>query len=415
MKYSASALGLFLTVCLIFPGFHSAEEKESPPLVLTGARLIDGTGTPPVANAVIVIIGDKFAMVGREGQVAVPKEAEVIDVQGKTVIPGLIDAHIHVSYRPDMEDNPTNNAAYAAYRSAQLLRSCLMEGITTVRDVAGFENATLMARKAFDDGILVGSRPIACGQGITSTGGHGTEGGTRGTVMEVDGPEGFRMGVRAQLKAGANIIKVLCPFSREEVMAAVEETHLHEKFVTVHPSLFKAAYDFIYWTVEAGADCFEHAYAVPDDLIPEIAAKNIYCVPTMTILAILAEQYKKRGPGWDWKIKKYLECDEIFKKLKAAGVRMAVGTDAVGENMVEYPGLYFKETDRFVANGYTPMETIVAATKIGAEVSDAADILGTIEEGKLADLLVLDQDPLEDIGNLRTARIIIQGGRIIRQ
>jgi len=382
---------------------------------LVGATLIDGRGGEPISDSVVVVDGKHIVGVGPRGEVDVPKETKVIDCKGKTIIPGLIDAHIHVSYRPDMQDFSSTNSAYSAYRSANLLRSCLMNGITTVRDVAGFENTTLMARKAFDDGILVGSRPIVCGQGITSTGGHGTEGGIRGITMEVDGPDGFRMGVRTQLKAGANFIKVLCPFSREEIMAAVEETHLHEKFVTVHPSLFRAAYDFIRWGVEAGADCFEHAYAVPDDLIPEIVAINMYCVPTLSILVILAEQYKERGPDWDWKIKKYLECDEIFKKLRAAGVRMAVGTDAVGEHLVEYPDIYFKETDRFVANGYSPMETIVAATKIGAEVSDAADILGTIEKGKLADLLVLDKDPLKDIGNLRTARIIIQGGRIIRR
>jgi imidazolonepropionase-like amidohydrolase len=135
----------------------------------------------------------------------------------------------------------------------------------------------------------------------------------------------------------------------------------------------------------------------------------------MSILLILGDQYAKRGPEWVWKVKKYRECEEIFKKLKKAGVRMAVGTDAIGENMVEYPGLFFKETDQFVADGCTPMETIMAATKIGAEISDAAATLGTIENGKLADLIVLGKDPLADIKNLRTAQIIIQGGKIIKR
>ena len=150
---------------------------------------------------------------------------------------------------------------------------------------------------------------------------------------------------------------------------------------------------------------------VPDEIIPQIAAKKIACVPTVSILLILGEQYKKRGPEWDWKVKHYFGCEAIFKKLKAAGVKMAVGTDAVLDNMVEYPGLYFKETDQFVAWGSTPMETIVAATKIGAEVFAASDRLGTIEAGKLADLLVLDKDPLADIKNLRSASLIIQGGK----
>jgi len=415
MKPSPRFFGLMLVSCLVFSGLTSAAEPAPKTLVLTGVRLIDGNGGAPVDDAVVVITGDRFTAVGVRGKVAVPKYAEVIDVKGKTVIPGLVDAHIHFSWMPSAAEALSVNAATAAFRSADILHRCLMEGVTTVRDVASYGNVGIMARQAFNSGALVGARPIVCGQGITSLGGHGSEGGVKGNVMEVDGADGFRMGVRAQLRASADIIKILCPFSRDEIFAAVEETHLHEKFVSVHPSQFKAQYDFLRWAVEAGADCFEHAYAVPDDVIPQIAAKKMYCVPTMSILVILADQYKKRGPEWDWKVRKYLECDDIFKKLKAAGVKMAVGTDAISENMVEYPGLFFKETDRFVLDGCTPMETIVAATKIGAEVSDADEILGTIEPGKLADCLVLDKDPLADIRNLRTAQIIIQGGKIIKR
>jgi imidazolonepropionase-like amidohydrolase len=400
---------------IFFQGIAGAQDKAPKILVLTGVRLIDGTGGKPLDDAVIVITGDRFSAVGPKGQVAVPPGAKVIDVRGKTVIPGLIDAHIHFSWVPKPSDGSPVTAAAAAFQSMNLLRDCLMNGITTVRDVASFEYVGLAARQAFNSGVLVGSRPIVSGQGITSTGGHGTEGNTKGIVMEVDGPDGFREGVRAQLKAGADLIKILCPFSREEIIAAVEETHAHERFVTVHPSQFKAQYDFLRWAVEAGADCFEHAYAVPDDLIARIAEKKIYCVPTIAILRILGNQYKKsRGPEWDWKIKKYFESETIFKKLRAAGVRMAVGTDAVTDNLVEYPGLYFKETEEWVELGATPMETIVAATKIGAEVSAAADLLGTIEKGKLADLLVLEKDPLLDIKNLRSAQIIIQGGKEIK-
>jgi imidazolonepropionase-like amidohydrolase len=392
----------------------AGQDKKTEVLAVTGARLVDGRGGPPVDDAVILISGDRFSAVGAKGRIAIPKDAKVLDVNGQTVIPGLIDAHIHFTYVTDPQDFHTLNAATAAYRAADLLRKCLWNGITTVRDVASFENSGIMARKAFEDGLLVGSRPIVSGQGITSTGGHGTEGASRGTVMEVDGPDGFRQGVRAQLKAGADLIKILCPFSREEILAAVEEAHAHERFISVHPSQFKAQYDFLRWTVEAGADCFEHAYAVPDDLIPRIAEKKIACVPTLSILLILGGQYQKRGPEWDWKVKKYFECEPIFKKLRQAGVKMAVGTDAINENMAEYPGLFFKETDQFVAHGCTPMETIVAATKVGAEVSDAAGLLGTIEAGKLADLVVLEKDPLADIRNLRTARIVVQGGKIVK-
>jgi imidazolonepropionase-like amidohydrolase len=413
-KFWWAAWPLFLCVVALSATLVG-QDKKPKVLAVTGARLIDGTGAAPVDDAVIIITGEKFSAVGPRGRVAIPPDAEVIDVHGNTVIPGLIDAHIHVTWAPSQAEAITNNTAIAAFRAADLLHRCLMVGVTTVRDAASYGNVGIMARQAFESGTLVGSRPIVSGQGVTSTGGHGTEGGAQGLVMEVDGPDGFRAGVRAQLKAGVDFVKVLCPFTREEVAAAVEEAHLHEKTVTVHPSLFKAQFDFLRWAVEAGADGFEHAYAVPDDVIPKIAEKKMYCVPTLSVLRLLANQFRARGPEWDWKVKKYVESEEIFKKLRRAGVRMAVGTDAVTDNMVQYPNMIFLEAEEFVELGATPMETIVAATKVGAEVSDAADRLGTIAVGKLGDLVVLEKDPLASITNLRTARIVVQGGRVVKR
>jgi imidazolonepropionase-like amidohydrolase len=415
MEKTSAVHALLFVALLPIAAVDAAPPAQVTPLVVTHARLVDGSGGPPLDGATIVITGDRFTAVGPSGQVPIPEGAEVLDAKGRVVIPGLIDAHIHPSWPQPPMDPRVPNRSLAAFSAADLLRRCLLEGITTVRDLASIEDVGIAAKRAFQEGKLEGSRPIVCGQGVTSTGGHGTENHTEGLVMEVDGPDGFRRGVRTQLKAGADFIKVLCPFSREEILAAVEEVHLHEKFVTVHPSLFKAQYDFLRWTVEAGADCFEHAYAVPDDLIPKIAEKRMYCVPTLSILLILGDQYEKKGPDWAWKVKKYRECKEIFQKLRKAGVRMAVGTDAVAENMSEYPGLFFKETDQFAALGCSPMEVIVAATRLGAEVSDAADRLGTIEPGKLADLLILEKDPLVDVRNLRTAQVIVQGGKVIKR
>jgi len=392
-----------------------AQEKEKPVkyLAITGARLIDGTGNPPLERAVIIIANDRIANCGPKGQIEIPNGAEIIDVKGKTIIPGLIDAHLHFTYPPKEEEFFFINEAISAFRAANFLRQMLLIGVTTVRDVSSFGRVGYEAKKAFNSGFFEGSRPIVTGPGITSTGGHGTEGYRLGIVEEADGAAGFRRAVRQRVKEGADLIKILPPYSREEILAAVEEAHFHERFITVHSGVYKAQYDFVRWAVEAGADCIEHAYALPEDVIPQMAAKKIYCVPTLSILIKLGNQYKERGPEWEWKVKKYLECQELFRKLRAAGVRMAVGTDAVGENMAFYPHFYFEEVENFVALGASPLEAIVAATRISAEVSAASDRLGTIEKGKIADLVVLAGDPLKDIKQLRTAEIIIQAGRLI--
>lgn len=414
MKHFTAILSMIFLFSNICSGSLSTQQEQPKFLVITGARLIDGTGAAPQDNTVIVIQKDKFMAVGRKGEVSIPEKAEVIELKGKTVIPGLIDTHVHFTYPPKPEEFFLINDSISSFRAVCFLHQMLMIGVTTVRDLASYHNVGIVAKKAFDEGLFLGSRPIVTGQGITSTGGHGTESNTTGIAEEVDGADGFRRAVRARLKAGADLIKVLPPYSQEEIKAAIEETHGHEKFITVHSGVYKEQYDFVRWAVEAGADCIEHAYAIPDDVIEMMASEGIYCVPTLSILIKLGKQYKEKGPEWEWKVKKYFQSIEIFRKMKKAGVKMGIGTDAVGENMVVYPWFYFEEIERFVENGYTPMEVIVAATKINAEICAASERLGTIEKGKLADLIVIGSDPLKDIKALRSVELIIQGGRIIK-
>lgn len=412
MRISKSIL-LLLVGLLVIPTWAGQPKlKEKPKsLAITKARLIDGTGAPPVSNAVIVISGDKFEAVGEAGKVAIPKNAEIIDVSGKTVIPGLIDAHMHMtSFAPSKYDTTLTNDSIMSFRAAYRLNQLLMAGITTVRDLNSPSNVSIMAKKAFAEGLFIGSRPIVVGRGITSTRGHGSRSG-----FIADGEAEWRKGVREQLGQGADLIKLFPSYSRQEIKAGIEETHNHEKKVTVHSGMFKEQYDFIRWAVEDGTDCVEHAYALPDDVIKMMAEKNTYCVPTVSVLLLIAENWRKKHPDEPPR-KKHLESKEIFQKLRQAGVKMGVGTDPVNENTMAYPGIYFDEIEWFAGNGYTPMETIVAATKTNAEICDAADRLGTIEKGKLADLLIVGGDPLEDIKILRNGiQIIIQEGRIIKR
>lgn len=409
----SKTISFLLVGLLVIPAWAGQREPKEKPksLVITKARLIDGTGAPPLQDAVIVISGDEFEAVGEAGKVAIPKNAEIIDVSGKTVIPGLIDAHMHMtSFAPSEYDTTLTNDSIMSFRAAYRLNQLLMAGITTVRDLNSPSNVSIMAKKAFAEGLFIGSRPIVAGRGITSTRGHGSRSG-----FVADGEAEWRKGVRDQLGQGADLIKLFPSYSRQEIKAGIEETHNHEKKVTVHSGMFKEQYDFIRWAVEDGTDCIEHAYALPDDVIKMMAERNIYCVPTVSVLLLIAENWRKEHPDKPPR-KKHLESREIFKKLRQAGVKMGVGTDPVNENTMAYPGIYFDEIEWFASNGYTCLETIEAATKTNAEICDAADRLGTIEKGKLADLLVVDGDPLEDIKILRSGiQVIIQEGKIIKR
>ncbi len=262
MKDLRNLVLLFFIFSIIIVSLAEGQEQQPKNLVITGARLIDGTGAPPLENAVIVITNGKFEAVGTKGKVTLLKEAEVIDVKGKTVIPGLIDTHVHFTYPQKYEEWFLLNDSISSFRSAHFLNRLLMVGITTVRDVASYHNVSIIAKKAFREGLFIGSRPIVVGQGITCTGDHGSDApGEGGIVVEVDGPAGFRRGVRLQLKAGANLIKVLPPYSREEIEAAVEETHYYGRLVTVHSGhsglMLGEYYDFVRWAVEIKKQGFQ--------------------------------------------------------------------------------------------------------------------------------------------------------------
>src|SRR4030042_2623601 len=413
MRAAKIGICIFFAVPLVIFGLYGEVDKQPKSLVIAGARLIDGTGSPALDDAIIVITGDRFTAVGPRARVVLPKDAEIIDAKGKTVIPGLIDAHVHFTYPTSDLECLLDNDAIAAFRAGYFLHQYLIAGITTVEDLLSRNNVGIVAKKAYRERLCIGSRPIVVGLGITCTGGHATEDG-RGRVIEADGPAEWRRAVRKNIDMGADIIKILPPYSREEIKEAVEEAHAWKKLVLVH-HYFLENYDFTRWAVEAGADCLEHAQWIPDDLIQEIADKDIFCVPTLSVFQKLADVTKKSHPEEQEKIRRYQESTEIFKKLKAAGVKMGVGTDFVKDFMVEYPEVFFEEIERFVENGCTPMEAITAATKLNAAICDASDKIGTIEKGKLADLLVIEGDPLNDIRALRHAQIIIQDGRIIKQ
>ena len=396
-----------LFVLLVLVSFLANAQEVEKSIIINNAFLIDGTGSSPSNNVSILIKNDRIVEIGISGKVKAPADAQVIDLKGKTILPGLIDAHFHMNYPNFSDRKPMLNEAICAFRAVPFLYNHLMGGITTIMDAGGYHDVTIMAKKAFKEGYLIGSRPIVVGERINGTGGHGVS--RFDMAREADGADEFRKAVREQLFAGADIVKILPPYSKAELQAAIEETHLHQKRVAVHSGIYNKQYAFVRWAAELDADIIMHAYALPDDVIETMGQKGIYSVPTMTIM--MKNQLRQNFIPDNKELHEY---EIIFRKLKNAGVKMAIGTDALYEFMNENPGLYFLEVERFVKNGYTNMEAIEAATKVGAEALGIDNSLGTIEKGKIADLIVVDGNPLKDIKELRNVVMVIQNGTIVK-
>lgn len=404
---------IFLVLPLFIFGQEKPVKKEEPVLALVGGTLIDGTGKAPIANAIIVIQGERIKAVGAADKIKIPEGATVIDVANKWILPGFIDCHIHLGYPYNPIQHLTDTDCLVTLRCLDTMNKYLRSGVTSVRDVGSSVEAmkALLAAKAL--GYIDTIRLFPCGNVITVTGGHGD--GLRGCVA-VNGPWAWREAVREMKKAGFDHIKISPTFTLEEAKAAVEEAKTLGLRITAHggglsdttpTSMTRIA-------VEAGVHCIEHLNEMEEDVLDLMAKKGVYNVPTM---AVYRELYRRNAvprvliEKRHWTLSMH---ETLFKKARERKILMGIGTDGVGDFMNLYPGLYFMEMKYFVELGVSPMETIVAATKNGAIILGKEDDLGTLEEGKLADLQVVAGDPLKSFDVLGQPEMVIIGGRIHR-
>jgi len=407
-----SGIALFILLFSLSTAVTISEEKKEEKLIaLLGGTLIDGTGAPPAKNVAIIIKGEKIQAVGTVNVTKIPKGAEVINVQGKWILPGFIDCHIHLTYPFDYMQYYIDNDSISTLRALHYMELYLKSGITAVRDVGSPVQPMQALTQGAELGYIDSIRLISCGRLITVTGGHGD--GLRG-VMSADGPWEFRKAVREMYKAGFRHIKIAPTYTYEEVKAAVEEAKILGMRITSHGG---GESDTVPTTmtriaVEAGVQCIEHLNEMEDDVLDLMAKKGVYNVPT---LSVYREQYRvndipkvlieKRG----WTISMH---EGLFKKARARKIIMGIGTDAVGPFMKMYPEIYFTEMKYFVELGATPMEAIIAATRNGALILGKQDELGTVEPGKLTDLQVLNGDPLNSFDVLGKPELVIIGGKI---
>ncbi len=403
-------------------------------LAITNATLIDGTGADPARSATIVIEGDRIERCGPG--IEPPRGAEVIDVGGRTVMPGLIDAHVHFMSRPaSMQERALTSLSLSLFIAARHARETLEAGVTTVRDAGGSPQGL---KSAIDQGLIRGPRMRIAVGALSQTGGHGDGTMPVGFRMRnqapewpetlVDGPEEVRKATRALLRAGADFIKlhatggVMSPsdepghtqFSPEEIEVMVKTAAAAGKTCMAHaqgtPGIKNA--------VRAGVESIEHGIWLDDEVMDEMKKRGTFLVPTLVApLWVLRRNEKQPGSVLPQSVRKTHEVigahKASFTHAVEAGVRVAMGTDSgVGEH-----GYNAEELQRMVEGGMTPMQAIVASTKTASECVHMVRDVGTLEAGKYADLLIVDGDPLADIKVLQDRdclKSIMKGGEFFK-
>lgn len=384
-----------------------------------GMKLINCTGDEPIQDAVVLVDEGRIVGSGRREEVAVPGEAEVIDLSGKTLLPGLIDAHVHCIL--DATGDPMANLmgespAVWALKGARHLRATLEAGVTYVRDVGGMEHVDIDLRDAVASGLILGPTMQVAAHVITMTGGHGHAIG-----READGVGEVARAAREQLKAGADLIKVIATggvmtpgvepgsaqLSEEEMAVAVREAHNAGRRVATHAQ----GTEGIKNSIRAGVDSVEHGIFLDEEAIEMMREGGVYLVPTLVAPYWIVKAGVEQGIP-DYAVRKASSVMEShrasFRLALEAGVKIAMGTDAGTPFNCHGQNAY--ELKLMVEAGMTPTEALHSATRVGAELLGVQDQVGTIEEGKRADMIVVDGDPLVDIDVMLDVDQVYIGG-----
>lgn len=426
-------LNAWILLATLFVSAGPAAAAPPKVVYIKAGRLFDGTGDALKVDQVIAIEGDRIRAVGSFSDAAIPAGAEVIDLSGSTILPGLIDAHTHLGSRADRYDeiakfkDTPNHSAFAAVLNA---RRTLEAGFTTVRDVGSRPFLACDLRDSIDEGFLVGPRIVASGPGISITGGHGDLNRYAPQVRVAmfpdqrdfkiaDGVDQVRQVVRAQVKHGVDVIKVNASggvlsrgdapgapqYSVEELRVLVEEAHAAGRKVAAHAHGAQGIKN----AVLAGVDSIEHGSLIDDEGIRMMIERGTWLVADIYnddyLLGKAVEFHLPAESIAKEKAIGQLQRDNFARAVKA-GVRIAYGTDAG-----VYPhGDNGKQFYYMVKYGLTPAQALRSATSGAAELLGRADQVGRIAPGMLADLIGIAGDPLADIRAMENVGFVMKGG-----
>ena len=433
-------LGWICATALLLAGIACGQQANpaSKTVVLKAARLFDGKSNTLVTPGLVVVTDGKIIAVGSGA--AIPAGAEVIDLGDATLLPGFVDAHTHLTsegsddWNQDMLDGLQKSLAEQALDSTVYARRTLMAGFTTVRDVGAAERIDVALRNAIRDGKVVGPRMLVAAGPIGSTGGHcddsagfraglfGHESGPQEGVA--NGPDQMRYAVRLAHKYGADVIKTCASggvlsltddvdtpqLTQEELNALVDEAHALRRKVAAHCHGSEAAKR----AIRAGVDSLEHGSFFDDETLEMMKAHGTYFVPTL--MALVGEQERiKRGVYFPPPIlakanAASASAKNAFQRALGKGVKIGFGTDAA-----VYPhGRNAEEFNQMVMLGMKPADALKSATSADAELLGLADKIGVLESGKLADVVAVPGDPLQNIRQTEHVFFVMKEGTVYR-
>lgn len=393
----------------------------SKKIFFKGANLISGTESTVLKNAGLLIDDSKIEKVGSADEFHLESDTEIVDLSGKTVMPGMINCHVHITMEPVGDPFATKQSdATIAFHAVSNAKKYLKAGVTYVKDMGAPNFINIDIRNAVNSGLIEGTRILASGKCLTMTGGHGWQMG-----RECDGVDEVRKAAREQLRAGADFLKIMATggvmtpgvepgspqLNQDEIEAAVIEAHKVGKKISTHAQGATGIKN----AVLAGVDSVEHGIYLTDEIIEAMLKRGTYLVPTLNAPYFIVENGIEAGiPAYMVeKSKRVIEAHvRSFQMAKAAGVKIAMGTD--GSTPFNGPEKTAFELSLMIKAGLTPMEAIIASTKSAAELLGVDKDFGTLEAGKTADFIVLNEDPLLNIDTLMNVAEVYKDGKKIK-